>query len=165
MIVFDSSTLILLAKTELIDAIVDGYKGAIVATATVMAEITAKESIDGLLVQKLVDAGKIKVKITTGNEAAKLMSDFAMDKGEAETIATALKNPGSLVATDDRNAIKACKLLGLPFATAIGFLLTLQKKKLLGKEQALMLLEKLSRFGRYRFEIVENARNKIIGGL
>ena len=165
MIVFDSSTLILLAKTELIDAVISGYKGVILMTGTVMAEITAKESLDGLLIKKLVETGKIKVKITTGNEIIKLMKDFNIDKGEAETIAAPLKNPGSLVATDDRNAIKACKLIGLPFATSMGFLIKLQKERLLSKERALTMLEKLSNFGRYRSEIVENARSKITGGL
>ena len=165
MIVFDSSTLILLAKIGLIEAVVSGYKGIILITETVMAEITAKETFDGLLIKKLVEAGKIKVKITTGNEIIKLMNDFNINRGEAETIAAALKNPESLVATDDKNAIKACKLIGLPFATTIDFLLKMQKKGLLSKEQVLILLEKLSNFGRYSSEIVENAKSKITGGL
>lgn len=40
----------------------------------------------------------------------KLMEDFNIDEGEAEALILAIQEKAIMVATDDRNAIRACKL-------------------------------------------------------
>lgn len=41
----------------------------------------------------------------------KLMDDFSIDVGEAEALTLALNKKDAMIATDDRNAIRASKLL------------------------------------------------------
>ena len=164
MIIFDSSTLILLTKIGLIRYVLNDYKDDAFITAAVKAEATAKVTFAGLLIKHFIETGKIKVKATEGNEIAKLMTDFRLDRGEAETIALALKLKGSLVATDDKNAINACRVVRLDFATAVDFLVRAKEKELLEREEAFVMLEKLTKFGRYSFDIVKEAKAKIAGG-
>ncbi len=164
MIVFDSSTLILLTKIELIEYVLDDYKGDALITAAVKAETIVKETFDGALINRLIETGKIKVRTIEGVEIEKLMDDFRLGKGEAETIIMALRLKGGLVATDDKNAIKACKILRLDFATAMDFLVRAKEKNLLDIERSLAMLGKLTKFGRYSKEIVTDVKAKITGG-
>ncbi len=164
MIVFDSSTLILLAKIELLDTFLGSYHGDITIPASVEKESTVKGTFDGLLIRRRLEEGKIKVKESNAEAAKQFMRDFNLGAGEAEAIALALDNKGSIVATDDRNALKACRLLNLEPTTAIAFLLRAREKNLLTKEEALAKLKDLSKYGRYEKTIIAAARNKLNGG-
>ena len=93
----------------------------------------------------------------------KLMMDFNINKGEAETLATG-KSKNFLVATDDGPTIKACKILDVKFSTAIHFLMELYKKKKLTREMALEKLKNLEIYGRYKEDILINEKRKIEGG-
>ena len=67
--------------------------------------------------------------------------DFPLGCGEAAAITLALASEGALVATDDRQVINACKLLKIPFITALAVLVRMREKGLLaqhrrGQEQA-----------------------------
>jgi len=91
------------------------------------------------------------------------MVDFNIDEREAEALLLALQKEAELIATDDRNAIRASKLLKIDFVTAIGFLIRAAEKKIVERSEALYKLEKLRVFGRYSLLIIENAKNKIKG--
>lgn len=93
----------------------------------------------------------------------KIIKDFNINKGEAETLAIA-KNKNLGIATDDRPTIKACKILDIKFATAIHFLIKLYEKGKLTKDMALEKLKNLENYGRYKEEILVNARKEIEGG-
>ena len=163
MIVFDSSTIVLLAKVELLDLIISGYKGDITISKEVENESTIKGSFDALMIKKRIDEGKIKVTTIKTEEIEKFMKDFNMDRGEAESVALA-QNKNVLLATDDKKAINACKLLGVQFTTAIDFLIRAYEKELITQETALTKLNELSKFGRYKTVIIEDAQNKIRRG-
>ena len=60
--------------------------------------------------------------------------------------------------------IKACKVIGQRFTTAIHFLLNLASQKRLELPIAVAKLEKLSHYGRYRREIIEDATKRLKGG-
>ena len=68
-----------------------------------------------------------------------------------------------IVAIDDRRGIQACKLLKLPFTTAIDIVIRMQQKQILTKEQALAKLQALARYGRYSDEIIKRARGVLEG--
>lgn len=72
---------------------------------------------------------------------------------------------GSL-ATVDGPAMKACKILGMPFVTAINLLVHAVQKKWIPKDLSLVKLETLNRAGRYEIRIAQDARErmKAIGG-
>ena len=162
MIVFDSSTLILLAKAELLDVFLHNYKNAIIVSQGVEKECSHKKTFDAMLIQKRIEEGKIVVKEIKNSAATETLSkDFRLNIGEAETLSLALQEKASLVATDDKNAINACKLLRIPFTSAIGILLVLYEKSLLKKEDAKFKLEKLIRHGRYAERIARDTMNML----
>ena len=165
MLVFDASTLILLSKVELLPLFCSTYGGRICVPRGVADEVFRKESHELPLIRALMDEGRIEVEeVRKPQQVVRLMKDFGLDRGEAEAVVLALEKGAQAVATDDGQAIKACKLLKLPFVTAIALLLRAREKGLLGKEQALLKLEKLSEVGRYSARIIQDARLRIEGG-
>lgn len=165
MINFDASTLILLAKTELLTTFLDSFGGEVLITEEVERECCrAKKSLDALLIEKAITDKRIVVKALKAKQLCrKIRSDFGLGSGEAETIAMAFSSKSQLVAIDDKNGINACKLLKLPFATAINILLRMQEKGLIEREAALIKLEALERYGRYKSDIIADARSRLEG--
>lgn len=163
MIVFDSSTLILLAKAELLVRVVEEIR--VIITDIVEKECTRKQELpDAKLIKKLIEDGKIKVQdYEGGKEGKKLGKDFNMGVGEISSLLLARKKE-CILATDDRQALKGCKILGVPFLTAIHFLLRLYERGAISQELALAKVKTLERFGRYNTEIVRDALQKIREG-
>ena len=93
------------------------------------------------------------------DEAAiqKLMKDFAIDRGETEAIFLAHCAGNAIVATDDRNAIRACRMLGLGYITALSIVISLCEHGALSQSEAILKLEQLQRIGRYSKRIMEEA--------
>ena len=163
MLVLDASTLILLAKAELLGLFLDGVELQVVIPAEVAKECCgATRTLDALLIQKALDESAIHVvSVKNRKFVAKLQTDFSLGQGEAEAIGLAVGEKASLVGIDDKNGINACKLLGIPFTTAIGILLRSSEKGLLSRSSALAALASLARYGRYKSSIIEDARLKL----
>src|SRR3989338_11528522 len=104
MIIFDSSTLVLLAKIEILDRFLKDYKGEVIISMKVEKESTTKKTFETLLIKKKIKEGGIKNRQVQSGRIRKFMEDFNLNSGEAEAIILALKNKGTL-ATDDKNAI------------------------------------------------------------
>lgn len=75
-----------------------------------------------------------------------------------------MREKASLVATDDRNAIRACKALKLDFTTAVAILIRAFEKKLIDKAEALIKIQKLGSVARYNKAIIKDAVKLIEGG-
>jgi len=158
-IVFDSSTLILLAKIELLGKI--AQQTQILITEEVKKESTRKGSLDARLITSLIENGQIRIeKVNYGKDKEKLQKDFNIGEGEASVLLLARKRHCTL-ATDDGLTIKVCKILNVRFITAIHFLVKAYQSGLLSEEIALSKLEKLRKFGRYSSPIIENAVKRI----
>ena len=160
-IVFDASTLILLARIELPREIADETK--IIIPEKVKVECTSKETIDALLILTLIKEKKIEVeKAGSPRAVKKIQGDFRIGPGEAEALwlARRLDCPR---AVDDGPAIKACKVIGQRFTTAIHFLLDLASRNRMEFPMAMAKLEKLSMYGRYKREIIEDATKRLKG--
>jgi len=161
-IVFDSSTLILLAKIELLREIVKETK--IIIPEKVKVECVSKQSIDSILIMTLIEEKKIEVKKLGNPEPIKkIQRDFRIETGEAEALWLARRLSCPL-AVDDGPTIKACKIIGQSFTTAIHFLLNLASRDKLEMPIALEKLEKLSTYGRYNKKIIEDATKHLKGG-
>jgi len=164
MIVFDSSTLILLAKIDMLEAFISGIGRKVLIPERIKEEICIKGKEETPLLEGLIKDKKIAVlKVKDGKLAGKLMDDFHIDRGEAEAITLALQEKAALIATDDRNAIRACKVLKRDFTTAIAVLIRAHEKSLIDKDETLSKLQKLSLIARYNRAIIEDARKQIGG--
>ncbi len=163
MLVLDASTLILLAKAELLGLFLKGVQLQVAIPAEVARECCgAKKTQDALLIQRAVDESGITViPVKNRKLIAKLQADFSLGQGEAEAIALAVSEKARLIGIDDKNGINACKLLGVPFTTAIGILVRSSEKGLLDRSSALAALDALAKYGRYKNSIVEDARSKL----
>jgi len=163
MISFDSSTLILLAKSELLKETVQDFE--IMITDIVRKECAVKDTFDAKLIHALISTDNIKVeKGFDKKEMSQIMKGFNINSGEASALLVAKKREISL-ATDDGLTIKACKILNVPFLTAIHFLLHLFDRSIIeDQEMALVKMEKLATFGRYNHRIIESAISRIKGG-
>lgn len=163
MVVFDASTLILIAKVELLDPFLAAVKLAVAIPAEVEKECcVSKKALDALIIQKAVDESRIEVVAVKNRKlVAKLEADFSLGKGEAEAIALALNEKAHVLGIDDKNGINACKLLGVAFTTAVGILIRSREKGLLEGPAALAKLELLAKYGRYKNSIIEDARLKL----
>ena len=161
-IVFDSSTLILLAKIEILNIISEDIQ--IIVPEMVRSECTGKDLFDAKLISSLIKNGKIKVASVTKKESAeKLCRDFKIHIGEAEALALALKR-NIPIAVDDLPSIKACKILNHKFTTAIHFLINVSENGKINEDMAFVKLEKLSLYGRYSKRILEDATKRLKGG-
>jgi predicted nucleic acid-binding protein len=130
----------------------------------VREEVLAGKGADAKAIERIIVEHRIEVlAVAHKGTVRKLMEDFNIEQGEAETIALAAGKKDISVATDDRNAIKACKILKLDFITAVSILVRASEKGLLDNESALLKLDKLASVGRYTVEIMEHAK-KCMGG-
>ncbi|MAF13570.1 MAG: hypothetical protein CMI53_01620 [Parcubacteria group bacterium] len=162
MIVADSSTLILLAKTELLDWLLENLKEKITIPRSVFVESTIKnEAFDAILIKNRVKENKIKITdVKQKYLCDKLLDDFNFGKGEAEAISLCLLNKAILL-VDDKKAIKCCKVFNLKFTTAPNILVTFYKKKIVDKEMANLLLTKLEKYGRYSSDIIQKIKGEL----
>lgn len=162
--VFDSSTLILLAKSELLDLFLDDFRGPILVPLAVEAECTGHGHPDAVLIQHRIREGRVVVEeVRHPQVVVRLIQDFRLGPGEAEALALALDRGGddAVIATDDRNAIRACKVLRIGFVTSLGILVRSVEKALLSPEDAKRILDRLVIYGRLRKDVVEEARRQI----
>ena len=161
MIVFDASTLILLAKIGLLQQLTKQID--IVIPEIIEKEATAKkDSFDAKIIETLIKKGKIKVKAVKEIPIVKeLMKDFNMDKGESSVAVMFKELDADVIATDDGQLIKACKIMDIPFVTSIVFLIRAKQKGIIDEEIALEKLNKLDEFGWYKTRIIEDAEIRI----
>jgi predicted nucleic acid-binding protein len=163
MIVFDASTLILIAKIDLLEVSLRGIGMEAAIPQAVEAECCgARKSYDSLTIRKALDDSRIKIIPAKDRKlVAKLRDDFSLGKGECEAIAVALREKASLVGIDDREGINACKLIGIPFTTAIAILVRSYEKRLLGQSEALAMLTALAKHAWYRTSFLDDARRRL----
>jgi len=163
MLVLDASTLILIAKMEILDLFLDGIESKVAIPAEVAKECCGvKKSLDALLIQKALDESRVKVVAVKNRRlVTKLQGDFGLGRDEAETIVLALAEKAQVLGIDDKNGINACKLLGVAFTTAVGVLVRMREKGFLTVGEALVKLATLEKHGRYKPSILEDARRKI----
>lgn len=153
--------MILLAKAEILVRVVEEMD--VVITEIVEKECLKKQELfDSKLIHKLVEDGKIRVeKYKIGKVGGKLIKDFKIGEGEVSSLLLA-KKKGCIIATDDGLAIKACKILRIPFLTAVHFLLSLYENRKINRKVALAKVEVLKRVGRYNSEIIRDVLRKIM---
>lgn len=162
MIIFDASTLILLAKIGLLRDLTDHVDMGV--PPQIREECIRGETADAKLIEQLVAEEKIQileVAEAENKEAERLKDDFSI--GEEAYPLELAKEEGYLFATDDKAAIKACKVFGVEFTTAIDFLIRAYKRDELSEELAKEKLSQLEKYGRYSNSIIEYAHGKLGG--
>jgi predicted nucleic acid-binding protein len=165
-LIFDSSTLILLAKAELLDIFLNDFEGKPLLPDAVEAESAGtSDRPDGLLIRQRILEGRLIVQsIRQPKILSRLVQDFRLGLGEAEALVLALDlGDAAIVATDDRNAIRACKVLRIGFVTSLSILVRTVEKGLITPADGERFLERLSFYGRFRNELIAEITRQIGG--
>lgn len=159
--IFDTSSLILIAKIDIARDVAESI--AIIIPPKVQWEALVKKSYDSEIIRQLLNEGKILINDVDHLQAQKIADDFKIRTGEAEAfwLARSLSLP---LAVDDGPTIKVCKIFGQPFVTAVHFLIHLAIAGQYSPDLALEKLNALSRHGRYKPQIIEDAARRIKGG-
>jgi predicted nucleic acid-binding protein len=130
----------------------------------VKREALVKKMEDAELISILIQERRISVrKADEAMAIKKLQMDFRLAKGEAETLWLSRKHQYP-VAIDDGPGIRASKVLGLKFLTAMHFLLNMASRNMLSSALAQEKLTKLVRYGRYNKRIIEDAMSRLKEG-
>lgn len=162
MLVFDASTLILLAKVDTLGTTVRRLR--CVAPASVRDEATCKRTFDAMAILRSIEAGHIEVVADPAPDLmARLRRDFPLARGETAALLVARKHR-AVLATDDGVAIRACKILEVKFATAVHLLISAAASGEINRQLALAKLDLLQKYGRYSSRILEDAARRIHGG-
>jgi predicted nucleic acid-binding protein len=163
-IVFDASTAILLAKAGMLDEFVNALGQEVLMPAEVRDDCCGRDSLDAKLIARAISEGRILVKpVRQRSLVENVKRDFGLGVGEAAAIGLAGFLNEAIVATDDKRAINACKVLRLPFTTALSVLIRMREKALLDRQEAIAKLELLARYGRYKKESITAARAELEG--
>ena len=156
--------MILLAKIDLLEMFISTFSGKVLIPQKIEAEVCCEGKEETPLMNRLIKEGLITVLPVKDWRAVKrLETDFSLDAGEAEALILAIEQNVSLLATDDRNAIRTCKVLKLEFTTAIAFLVRAFEKKLVDRDEALSRLDKLESIARYKKTITSDVRQRLEG--
>jgi len=160
-IIFDSSTLILLAKISLLRAVTEKFECVI--TEEVKRESTRKSSFDAKMITELIKENKIKIE--KSKRRKRLEYEFNLGAGESSAISPAHFKK-TIVATDGKPTINACKILNIRFVTAIDFVIRAFEKSEIGKDDARIKINKLDEYGRYDRNITSSLYTPTkVGGL
>lgn len=152
-VISDSSTLILLTKSKLIDLTLD-YFDIIIPTVVYEEIIIGKlnNMQDAFEIESLVNSNRIKIKDPKDTKLIEtLEKNFNLDVGELKAIALA-KEQNKSIFIDDKKGLSVCKLLNIETYTVIRLLNTFYLTKLLTKEELKEKLEILKIKGRYTVE-------------
>jgi predicted nucleic acid-binding protein len=92
MFIFDASTLILIAKTEILDPFLRDVGLDVAIPLEVEKECcSVKKSLDALMIRKALDESRIRVIVVEDRKlVTKVEEDFGLGRGEAEAIVLAL---------------------------------------------------------------------------
>lgn len=159
--VFDTSSLILLAKIDLLRNLSEDINLSI--TEEVEVEATKKETNDAQLIQNVIEEGKIGVESSKKEITDRLAEDFNIDKGESSAMGLYKEREYDLLVTDDGKSIDACKVLDIDYTTALNLLVRLVEKGKLDKERGVAKLRKLEDYGWYKSRLIERAEKSIRG--
>lgn len=162
MVVIDSSSLILLAKLNLLDILIENTKHKFVISKLVYEECLAKkESFDSIIIEERVKRRLITIRHISSKELHnKITKDFNLGKGEAEAIALCAELKLGII-TDDKKAINACRILKIRFTTVARLIVQLYKRNLLTKIQASSMIKELQKIGRYSEDIITKLKEDL----
>ena len=162
MIAVDSSSLILLAKINILDVLIKNTKQKLAIPEQVYVECTArKDLLDAQLIEKRVKERLIAKKgVSNKSLCNKLQKDFNLGKGEAESICLSIEFNNGII-TDDKKAINACRILKIKFTTVPKLVVQLYKKRMIAEEEVHLIIEKLQKFGRYSDGIIQRVKEDL----
>lgn len=152
MIISDSSSLILLEKSKLLNKLASLTK--IIIPNKVYEEVIKvgleKNYIDAININNLIKDKKIIAKKIT----KKKIFPVTLGEGEKEALELYYQEKAKVIIVDDKKAMNVCKAMNIPYTTVHIILINLLKSKIINKQEALNSLKILDKEGRYSSDII-----------
>ncbi len=162
LLVADACSLILLAKARALEPLA---RSATVALPTsVEGEVCAPP-----LVRRHSDAAQIAALVASGTLDVREVRSHrelpsGLGRGERDALLLFLQEEADRLLTDDARAMRACRLLGVPFVAAPRVVTDLHAGGLLERREARLGLERLAVVGRYAPDIIAAAFERLTHG-
>lgn len=166
LVVSDSSSLILAAKSNLLELICMDFLVEIpqkVFEETVSAGKDLQK-IDAFIIEKLINEKKIivkKIRPLQRQSVIESIEKFSLDEGEKQAIILYFQENAQLLLADDKQAINTAKFLGIDWTSVPVIAVELFNRKRISKKSALESLRILQEEGRYRLDFILDAFNEI----
>lgn len=155
-IVADSCSLILLAKSSMLKYLTESFP--IIIAKSVLNDVVNKELLKRFADAKIIHDYVLNKKIEVLSVKSILPTlPVSIDKGELESIFLSMQTANSVLATDDGKAIKACKYLKIPFIITPRLIVELYYMEKIDLNKARFAIEKIRIAGRYSPDIIASA--------
>ena len=155
LLVADSSSLILLTKTGVLQTLLE--VATVIVPEAVFNEVCAPghvhKHVDAGVVLELVEHGRLETKAVVTARPLPV----SLGLGERDAIQLFFQEDADAVLTDDGRAIKACKLLAVPYIPTPRLVVDLCRSHRLSFDAAGDALEQLAFFGRYAPDVIASA--------
>ena len=161
MLVSNTSTLVLLAKIDCLEAFISISPSIVIPTQVKEEALFEKDSYYARLIKKFIQLKKILILSADKTQINEIMSEFKLDEGEAAAYALFDNRKHKAILTDDGELIKLCKLQKVPFICAMAVVIRLFEIKKLSKKEALNKLEDLHKIGRYSEKLYEYFKSEV----
>ncbi|MBI2575021.1 hypothetical protein HYV82_03995 [Candidatus Woesearchaeota archaeon] len=161
MLVSNTSTLVLLAKTGCLEQFIYMAPTIVIPAEVKKEALFQKGSYYARLISKLIDDRRIIIVVANKNVVKSIMAEFNLDEGEAATYAVFNEKRHNAIMTDDGELIKLCKLERVPFICAMAVVIRLFEKRLLSRAEALDKLYELYKVGRYSEKLYEYFKSEV----
>ena len=149
-VVVDSSSIILLQKTDLLETLLSNY--SIIIADSVYRELTLAEKKGTADLVRLLAGRSVK-------PLRNQVISSSMDLGERDTIELYREGYGDFVLIDDKKAAKYCKTLSIPFINSLLVPRIFLAVGLLSADEYLQKFEELVNVGYYSEYIVVRAKD------
>lgn len=161
-VISDSSTLILLTKSNLIEVILEYFQ--IFIPSFVYQEVLEgkkKNYLDAYKIENLVISKRINIRDSKDKELFNIIkNNYKLGVGELHAIVVA-KEMNCPIFLDDKKGITVCNIFNIEIYTALNLLKTLYLTKIIDKKKYKESLEILKENARYSKEDLEDL--KVIG--
>ena len=157
-IIIDTSSTILLFKSNLLDRLVELYQTLV--TDSVYKELTHLDYPGSAEIQKLYESRRIQVVGTLPKKSAGKNTYPALpslNSGEKDTIRQQMNGRSDFIIIDDGRAAKYCKKAGLPFINALLFPRILYQIRVITKSDFNKKSADIIQLGRYTDRIIDIA--------
>ncbi len=161
MLVSNTSTLVLLAKIDCLEAFISISPSIVIPTQVKEEALFEKDSYYAKLIKKFIQLKKIVILPVDKTQINEIMSEFKLDEGEAAAYALFDNRKHKAILTDDGELIKLCKLQKVPFICAMAVVILLFELKKLSKKEALDKLWDLHKIGRYSEKLYERFKSEV----
>jgi len=143
-VIKDSMILINLAKITILEKSCDYFKKVMISELVFNETVTAgkeKEVNDALIIESLINNKKIELKKLKNKDLIKMVNEFNIYGGEAESLALYKQEKADLLISDDDN-LRNAKIIG-----SLAVILKLIEKKKIDKNKFVSSINKMREIG------------------